>query len=639
MKNYYKKNLAVLAEATDWGEREKRLKLAKQAVDEFPEDGEFHAEYGEALAQWHHYGEAAQEMSIAAKKGNFGKAMTERKKYFAKLSIRAAKITISACAIMKNEMAHVQDWLDNVRVFADEIIVVDTGSSDGTLELLRQQHDVMLIEHQWQNDFAAAKNQALNMAKYDWIVFSDADECFYYPESVCGWLALVQTEYPGADAALVPLHSVDADNDYDLIDISNIIRIFKNRCGIFYKGSVHEQPIKNEADLNYIQADGALAIRHTGYSSTVIRKKHERNLQLLLDEIQNGDNPDLYHGFLAECYVGLQRYDEALKSAIRAYKTPYRSVGVADGLYVSAINAIEQLGLKMTDKFSDDEVEEFCYRTLSSKKWHMFALLQWVELYADKYPDRLQEKLSEIYFKTREDAEQLLDVLEDNGYFDLAYQLRQRNHMLTQEAKAQRRACQYLQKKEYGRMVEEILPNLSAYTNLLCISLMGRNSFSQDKEAWYEGQIRQLPEGYINILEYFYKGSKAKSLDFTVYLDLLDYVLVYTGEEILNRYLAMAEGLTGADMVRLGDKLLSAEMPERALAFYSKVQIGDEAVTGNFWLNCGKCLYFLRSYEQAISAFGEAEKLLNNSGELSAYTTWCKEAWQNENISLCDSQE
>ncbi len=639
MKNYYRKNLSVLAEATDWVEREKRLKMAEQAVSEFPDEGEFHAEYGEALAQWHRYGEADKEMSVAVAKCNFDSAMAERQRYFAKLRIRAAKLTISACAIMKNEMAHVRDWLDNVRVFADEIIVVDTGSSDGTLELLRQQHDVMLVEYQWQNDFAVAKNQALNMAKCNWIVFSDADECFFHPESVRGWIALVQSEYPDSDAALVPLHSVDADNDYELIDTSNIIRIFKNHCGIFYKGAVHEQPIKNESDLNYLQADGALALRHTGYSNTVIRKKHERNLNLLLDEIQNGDNPDLYYGFLAECYVGLQRYEEALDSAIRAYKAPYRSLGVADGLYVSAVNAIEQLGLEMTDKFSDDEVDDFCYHTLLSKKWHTFALLQWAKLYVDKDSGNLQEKLSEIYFKTKENAEQLLAILENNSYFDLAYQLRKRNNMLTQEAKAQYRACRYLQKKEYGRMAEEILPNLSAYTGLLCVSLMDRNNFSQDKEDWYVEQLSRLPEKHSYILEHFYEGNKAVDLDVAVYLGLLDYVLMYAGEETLDRYLAMAEGLTGTDMVKLGDALLSAEMPERALAFYSKVQIGDEAVTGDFWLSCGKCFYFLQNYEQAISAFDEAEKLLEGCGELSAYTTWCKEAWKNENISLCDSQE
>lgn len=638
MKNYYRKNLAVLAASTDWVEREKRLKMAEQAVNEFPASGEFHAEYGEALAQWHRYGEAAEEMGIAARKGNFGKAMTERKSYFARLNCQATNLTISACAIMKNEMAHVQDWLDNVRVFADEIIVVDTGSSDGTLELLRQQHDVMLIEYQWHDDFAAAKNQALNVAKCDWIVFTDADECFYHPDSMRGWLALVQEKYSEADAALVHLHSVDVDNDYELLDISNIVRILKNHCGIFYKGAVHEQPVKAEADLNYIQADGTLTIRHTGYSHSVIRKKHERNLKLMLDEIKNGNEPALYHGFLAECYVGLQRYDEALESAILAYRSPYRSIGVADGLYVSAVNAVQQLGLEMMDKFSPDEVEEFCYRALLSKKWHTFALLQWIKLYEGKDNSSLVERLSEMYFKTAADAELLLAFLEDNGYLDLSYKLRQSNNMLTQEAEDQHRACQYLQEKEYVKLAEVILPYLSAYTNLLCVSLMERTNFSQAKYDWYDEQIRQLPEKYVNILQRFYEGNTVAGLDFEAYLELMDYVFVYTGEEILDRYLTVAEGLTGADMVRLGDKLLSAEMPERALEFYSKVQIGDEAVTGSFWLNCGKCFYFLHSYEQALSAFCEAEKLLVNSGELSAYMTWCKEAWQNEDISLCDSQ-
>ena len=72
--------------------------------------------------------------------------------------------SISACAIMKNEINHVEAWLDNVRVFAQEIIVVDTGSADGTNEFLVKQLDVKLINYEWQNNFAQAKNVALQEA-------------------------------------------------------------------------------------------------------------------------------------------------------------------------------------------------------------------------------------------------------------------------------------------------------------------------------------------------------------------------------------------------------------------------------------------------------------------------------------------
>lgn len=639
MKNYYRKNLALLAESKDWIEREKRLQLAGKAVQEFPASGEFHAEYGEALAQWHRYAEAVKEMRIAAAQGDFGKIMAERQQYFAKLASAAANVSISACAIMKDEMAHVKDWLNNVRIFADEIIVVDTGSSDGTLELLRRQSDVLLLEYQWQNNFAAAKNQALNVAKCDWIVFTDTDECFYHPESIRGWLAVVQEHYPKTDVALVPLYSVDADNDYKLIDTSNIARIFKNHCGIVYSGSVHEQPVKQGADLNYLQSDGTLTIRHTGYSGTVIRRKHERNLKLMLDEIKNGENPELYHGFLAECYIGLQRYEDALESAILAYKTAWRSVGVADGLYISAVNAMEQLGLEMTDKFSACEVEDICYHALLSNKWHTFALLQWVQLSAENPSGYLVEKLTEIYFNSMEDAEQLLALLENNSYFDLAYKLRQNNHMLTHEAETQHRVFQCLQSKNYEKMAEEMLPHLLAYTNLLCISLMDKDGSLQRDDAWYDEQCSLLPEKHRNILKRFYGSDNDASLDFETYFNLLEYVIVYAGAETLDRYLVMEDGWTGTKLVRLGDKLLSMEKPEKALELYSKVQSGDAAVTGQFWLNCGKCFYFMQDYENAISAFCEAEKLQENSRELASYMTWCKEVWRNENISLCDSQE
>ena len=73
---------------------------------------------------------------------------------------KAQGISVSACAIMKNEISHVEAWLNNVRVFAQEIIVVDTGSTDGTNEFLAKQFDVKLISYEWQHDFAQAKNVA-----------------------------------------------------------------------------------------------------------------------------------------------------------------------------------------------------------------------------------------------------------------------------------------------------------------------------------------------------------------------------------------------------------------------------------------------------------------------------------------------
>ena len=86
-------------------------------------------------------------------------------------------IRISACTIAKNEEKNIRHWVNSVKRFADEIIVVDTGSTDHTREIAAEE-GAELYEFPWCNDFSAAKNFALDKASGDWIVMLDADEYF-----------------------------------------------------------------------------------------------------------------------------------------------------------------------------------------------------------------------------------------------------------------------------------------------------------------------------------------------------------------------------------------------------------------------------------------------------------------------------
>lgn len=84
---------------------------------------------------------------------------------------------ISACVIVKNEEKNIGQWLNNMRQIADEIVVVDTGSTDNTINIL-ENANITPYHFTWCNDFAAAKNYAIQQATGDWIVFLDADEYF-----------------------------------------------------------------------------------------------------------------------------------------------------------------------------------------------------------------------------------------------------------------------------------------------------------------------------------------------------------------------------------------------------------------------------------------------------------------------------
>ena len=82
--------------------------------------------------------------------------------------------SISALVITYNEIGYIEKCLESI-AFADEIIVIDSYSTDGTYEYLLQQENVRVIQHPFKN-FTAQKSYALEQASNDWILFVDADE-------------------------------------------------------------------------------------------------------------------------------------------------------------------------------------------------------------------------------------------------------------------------------------------------------------------------------------------------------------------------------------------------------------------------------------------------------------------------------
>ena len=84
---------------------------------------------------------------------------------------------ISACVIVKNEEKNLPRWLDSVKRIAEEIVVVDTGSADATVTIAKAA-GAKVYHFAWIDDFAAAKNFALEKATGAWVVFPDADEYF-----------------------------------------------------------------------------------------------------------------------------------------------------------------------------------------------------------------------------------------------------------------------------------------------------------------------------------------------------------------------------------------------------------------------------------------------------------------------------
>ena len=84
-------------------------------------------------------------------------------------------MTLSVCFLVKNKAQRLEHSLGSIKGFADEIIVVDTGSTDST-KTVALQAGAKVIAHKWHDDYADAKNAALAVASGSWILFLKAGE-------------------------------------------------------------------------------------------------------------------------------------------------------------------------------------------------------------------------------------------------------------------------------------------------------------------------------------------------------------------------------------------------------------------------------------------------------------------------------
>jgi tetratricopeptide (TPR) repeat protein len=187
---------------------------------------------------------------------------------------------VSLCMIVKNEERFIDACLRSAAHLVDEICIVDTGSTDRTIEIARMYG--ARIEHRaWRDDFAWARNEALALATKRWILVLDADE--ELDGASCDVIRSVRS-VPAAHTGLW-VRCKNLSDDYKGTGVSShaIVRFFPNSERIRYKSSVHEY-ITLDGKLTGLTAKPSpLSITHHGYLSEIVklRKKSERNLALV----------------------------------------------------------------------------------------------------------------------------------------------------------------------------------------------------------------------------------------------------------------------------------------------------------------------------------------------------------------------
>ncbi|MBF0508147.1 MAG: tetratricopeptide repeat protein [Deltaproteobacteria bacterium] len=217
--------------------------------------------------------------------------------------------TISLCMIVKNEEIMLPQCLASAKDVVDEIIVVDTGSTDRTPEIAAS-FGAKVYHHPWENDFSKMRNYSLSYATSDWILILDADERLE-PDDHNKLRAL--TKLIGAAGVYFILFNQLRDK----ISFSkmNTIRLFRNHQGIHYEGIVHNQLIFT-GPVPYSD----VRMYHYGYAldNDKMDKKCARTTALLEKQLEaDPNNPFIYYNLCKIKFMD-NKSEESIEAARRA---------------------------------------------------------------------------------------------------------------------------------------------------------------------------------------------------------------------------------------------------------------------------------------------------------------------------------
>ena len=235
---------------------------------------------------------------------------------------------LTICIMSKNEEDVIQACIQSAKVYADEIIVMDTGSTDHTVDLAKQSGaDVKTMK--WNNDFSEIRNQMIDSSQNPYILMLDADEVILPNQEKKFSEAIHRLKSAPNCIAQVVMISYMEDEEQS---ISCISRMFNNSPSIRYEGRIHEQIISS--DLSLESFNSRIEVVHHGYVPERMENKNkfQRNIDLLTSAIKSDPN-DTYMLFqLGRTYHVQRREQEAYRYLISAYR-----LSIAEGFIDSSL--------------------------------------------------------------------------------------------------------------------------------------------------------------------------------------------------------------------------------------------------------------------------------------------------------------
>ena len=216
---------------------------------------------------------------------------------------KSPRKTLSLCMIVRDEEKRLGRCLDSVKKLVDEIVIVDTGSKDKTIEVAKK-YGAKIGYFEWCDDFAAARNKSIELATSDWILWLDADDIL--PEESHGPIQKAINH----DKNQAYFFVLD-DRGYEQVSCLQL-RLFPNLPGVHFQMPVHEQVAPSLESLGLQMVQTEIRVQHTGYTTPeVVEEKKQRYLKIMEKWIDKHPKDYMERSHVALTYYSMGKLVEA----------------------------------------------------------------------------------------------------------------------------------------------------------------------------------------------------------------------------------------------------------------------------------------------------------------------------------------
>ncbi|NQT69563.1 MAG: tetratricopeptide repeat protein [Desulfobacteraceae bacterium] len=233
---------------------------------------------------------------------------------------------ISLCMITRDEEHFLAQCFNSVKPLVDEIIVVDTGSTDRTVDIAGS-YGAKIYHHVWEDDYSKHRNQSISYATGEWILIMDADEVIasrdvgrvrailnsVHAEGFLFTLRNYENKFDLANLQINP-NDYEEGKGYPGFIPQDLIRLFKNDPDIYFTGKVHETVTKLFQESGKLVCNTGIPIHHYGkVRKDRLYQKQQIYLRLGEDKVRENPDEPMAYKYLADQYLELGMPDSALE--------------------------------------------------------------------------------------------------------------------------------------------------------------------------------------------------------------------------------------------------------------------------------------------------------------------------------------